>query len=135
MLSSYDDDDRVLIARDADDMVFIILVKIRLDTYVALTSYEDPGIASQEFYITDSPIHQEIAIERMPLQDMCLKIIEWAVRIKHTLRRTDDYDMISYDDGRQHPFLRTIYDNYFSDLNTVIIIATQMIVETPNYFA
>jgi hypothetical protein len=130
-LVTYDRGNNVLVARDEDDDPFIILVKIRPRMYVALTNYEDPGIASNEFYITESAVEYVLYQDYANLEKVCVKAVNWAVRVKQALRTTDDYFTII--DSLRHPFLRAIYDQYFYDLDTVIIILTQLLVGCSNY--
>ena len=130
-LVTYDRDNNVLAAHDADGDAFIIMVKIRPTIYVALTNYDDPGIASNEFYITESRITHTLFEDYGGLENMCIKAVNWAVRVKQTLRTTDDYYTII--ETSRHPFLRAIYDQYFFDLDTVIIIVTQLLIGCLNY--
>jgi hypothetical protein len=120
-----------LVAQDADNDPFIILVKITTDTYVALTNYDDPGIASSEFYITDSAISCPLYQNYAELEHICVIGISWAVKVKQALRTTDDYRTVA--DPRRHPFLRAIYDKYFADLDIVIMTLTELLVTCQNY--
>jgi hypothetical protein len=130
-LVSYDGANSLLVAHDADDEPFIILVKVRPTIYVALTNYDDPGIASSEFYITENAITYPLFEDYDRLETMCMKAMNWAVRVKQALRTTDDYHMIV--DSRRHPFLRAIYDQYFFDIDTAIIVLTQLLIGCTNY--
>ena len=129
---TYDGDNQLLAAHDADNEPFIILVKIRQDIYVALSNYEDPGIASNEFYITQSAITHTLFQDYPSLETMCVTAINWIVRVKQALRTTDDYHMIA-DSTRRHPFLRAIYDQYFFDLDTCILVVTRLLATCLNY--
>lgn len=137
-LVSYDRENRVIVAHDADDEPFIIMVKINTNTYVALTNYDDPGIAFNEFYITDTesgsesityPLFQDY--DNKNTEHICVKAIQWAVQVKQALRTTDDYHTII--GSSTHPFLRAIYDQYFCDLDSVVMILTHLIVSCSNY--
>ena len=133
-LVSYECANRVIVAHDADDEPFIIMVKINPNTFVALTNYEDPGIASNEFYITECPTAYPLVQDYNDYrkhENIYVKAIRWAVQVKQTLRTTDDYHTII--GSCTHPFLRAIYDQYFCDLDTVITTLTQLLVNCPNY--
>ena len=133
-LIAYDGEKNVLAAVDSDNKLFIILVKITPITYVALTNYDDAGIASNEFRITADPIGEyQIIYEDSPCMEfMCSTAISWAVRMKHDLKTTDDYHIVE-DHSRPHPFLRSIYEEYFYDLNTAICVLTELIIHSPNF--
>lgn len=130
-LVTYDRANSLLAAHDADGDPFIILVKIRPTMYIALTNYEDPGIASNEFYITEGAISYTLFEDYSRLETMCVTAMNWAVRVKQALRTTDDYFTIV--DSSRHPFLRSIYDQYFFDLDTSIIVITQLLIGCLNY--
>ena len=130
-LVTYDNGISLLVAHDADHEPFIMLVKIRPTIYVALTNYEDPGVARSEFYIMQSAITHTLFEDYDRLEDMCAKAMGWAVRMKQALRTTDDYHMII--DSRRHPFLRAIYDQYFLDLDGAITILAQLLTSVLNY--
>ena len=134
-LIAYDRDNTLFVAIDSDNDPFIIFVKIRPNIFIALTNYEDPGIASNEFYIVDnSEAHNSYEVvyeDNAHMEHMCLKAIYWAVRVKQVLKTTDDYQTIL--EPERHPFLRAIYDQYFYDLNLAIAILADIIAEIPNY--
>jgi len=132
-LVTYDCENRVIVANDANEP-FIIMVKINPNTFVALTNYDDPGVACNEFYITECPTTYPLIQDYHNydnLENICVKAIQWAVHVKQTLRTTDDYSTII--GSTIHPFLRANYDQYFCDLDSVIMILTQLIVSCPNY--
>jgi hypothetical protein len=130
-LVTCDPSNKLLVAHDTDDEPFIILVKIKPTTYVALTNYEDPGVASNEFYITESAITHALFQDFGRLESMCAKAIHWAVRVKQTLRTTDDY--YSTIDSSSNPFLRAIYEQYFFDLDIAIMTLAVLIIDCVNY--
>ena len=131
-LVTYDRENSLLVAHDADHEPFIMLVKVRPTLYVALTNYADPGVASNEFYIMQSAITHTLFEDYDRLEDMCAKAMDWAVRVKQALRTTDDYHTIAHA-ARRHPFLRAIYDQYFLDLDGAITIFAQLLTSILNY--
>jgi hypothetical protein len=134
IINAYDDKKTILGIQDNTGDQFMILVKVRENVYINLTNYEDPGIASNEFYIDDEylPDYKFTYInDEIQIGNVCAKAIQWAVFMKQTLKTTDDYH-ITIEPAR-HPFLRSIYENYFNDLNQAIYVLANTIYMIPSY--
>lgn len=125
--------DNILVMSDNGGLPFVILIKINQNTYITLTNYFDQGIASREFYIDDGPCRQTILEgPNRQVEVICATAIFWAVQVKSALRLTDDYYYITTNETH-HPFLKSIYDQYFEDINKAIIVTTEVLLGYPNY--
>ena len=129
-LVSYDRNDTVLAAHNADNNPFIIMVKIKPRTYVAVTNFDDPGISSNEFYVIKNSIDYEIHQEYEDLEMKYVKAMEWTVLTKNTMKTTDDYFSIVEEDNNN---MRQIYDQYFHDLNIAVVVLAMLLIAHPNY--
>ncbi len=129
-LVSYDRNNTVLAAHDADNEPFIIMVRIKPRTYVAVTNFDDPGIASNEFYIIENYIEYDIHQDYARLESICAKALEWSVHMKYALRNTDDYFSIVQ---HTNTHMQQIYDQYFHDLNIVFMVIAMLLISHPNY--
>jgi hypothetical protein len=129
-LVSYDRNNTVLAAHNVDNTPFIIMVRIKPRTYVAVTNFDDPGIASNEFYIIENQHEYYIHQDYDQLEMICTKAIEWTIITKNAIRTTDDYYSI-VDNANTH--MQQIYDQYFHDLNIVLMVVTMLLIAYPNY--